>query len=461
MPSSRRTFRQLLSPIRLVVLSFGAVILVGTMLLLLPVASADGAPLSFIDALFTATTSVCVTGLVVVDTGTHFSRAGQAIILCLIQLGGLGYMTLAMMLAVMLGRRVRVSQQLVARESLGQFGLHEFVPLLRRALLFTLTVEGAGAVAYLTLFHRDLPLPLSAWHACFHSVSAFCNAGLDLFGERFSPYCSLEPLRHQPEVVLLTAGQIILGGIGFLVVNDLLTAGGRRLSLHTRVVLATSLCLLVLGTATVFVLERRDVGVLSTLPVDRQLLQSFFLSVTSRTAGFSTVPVARLHDATLVFLCFLMFVGGSPGGTAGGIKTTTLAVVLVAVWATIRGDDTANLFERSLTHTLVYRALTLFVVGVGIVFLCTVLLLILEEASLESPSALHSAGLYVFFEATSAFGTVGLSTGITPQLTTMGKLILIVTMFLGRIGPVSLAAALAARERPSHIRYPQGRLPLG
>jgi len=458
LPKSHRLF----TPIRLVVLSFGSVIVAGTALLSLSVATSDHHAISLVDALFTATTSVCVTGLVVHDTGTRFSLFGQVVILCLIQLGGLGYMTLATMLSAVLGRKVGVQRQLAVRESLGQFGMHEARPLLRRALAFTITVEGFGALFYVLLFHRYLPWPKAAWYGAFHSVSAFCNAGLDLFGQRFGPFASLVPFVNDPGVVLVTAAQIILGGLGFLVVSELLAFRGfRRASLHTRVVLRCTLLLLALGTAMVFVLERRPSGTVAGLPVYQQLLHSYFTAVTCRTAGFNTLTLSRMQDATLVFMCFLMFVGGSPGGTAGGIKTTTLVVVLSAIWATVRGNEHACLHERTLTHSLVYRALALFAMAVGVVFFCTSLLLVTEESHLASPSAFHSAAIYVFFESTSAFGTVGLSTGITPALTTVGKLIIILTMFLGRVGPISLAAALAARERPSHVRYPEGQLPIG
>jgi trk system potassium uptake protein TrkH len=454
--------RRLLTPIRLVVLSFALVILAGAALLSFPVSTSDHNAIPLVDALFTATTSVCVTGLVVHDTGTRFSLFGQVVILCLIQLGGLGYMTLATMLSAMLGRKVGVQRQLAVREFLGQFGMHEARPLLRRALVFTIIVEGIGAVFYVLILHRYLPWSKAAWYGAFHSVSAFCNAGLDLFGQRFGTFCSLVPFEHDPGLVLVTAIQIILGGLGFLVVSDLLAFRGvRRASLHTRVVLRCTLLLLAIGTAMVFVLERRPSGTVAGLPFDQQLLHSFFTSVTCRTAGFNTLTLGRLQDATLVFMCFLMFVGGSPGGTAGGIKTTTLVVVLSAIWATVRGNEHACLHERTLAHSLVYRALALFAMAVGVVFFCTTLLLVTEETHLESPSAFSSAAINVFFESTSAFGTVGLSTGITPTLTTVGKLIIILAMFLGRVGPISLAAALAARERPSHVQYPEGQLPIG
>jgi trk system potassium uptake protein TrkH len=441
-------------PERLVLLSFGCLILAGTYLLSLPAAASGPAGASWHEALFTATSAVCVTGLVVVDTGTYFSLFGQWVILVLIQAGGLGIMTLSTAAALLLGRGIGLRQ----RRALQSLMEEESAVLLRRSIRFivlmTLTVEAAGFAALWIYWwaHGGDPAG-SAYAALFHAVSAFCNAGFSLFRDNLAPW------RGSAWINLWIALLIIIGGLGFTVVGELTSAGARArlragrapsLSLHSVLVLRVTGLLLAVGALAIFFLEFDHV--LAGLPLGERLLASGFQSVTLRTAGFNTLDVGAFQPATLLLILVWMWIGGSPGSTAGGIKTSTAAVLWLMFRAIARGRPEVEVAGRTLDPVTLNRAVAVCLVS-GIIVAGFVAGLLIAEPHLGFDRLL--------FEAVSAFGTVGLSTGITPQLGTPARLLVAALMFAGRVGPLTLALATGRRAPALPVRYPQGRVIVG
>ncbi|PZN12752.1 MAG: potassium transporter TrkH, partial [Bacillota bacterium] len=442
------------NPARVLALGFAAVILLGSVLLSLPVAWEPGQHLSYLDALFTATSAVCVTGLLVTNTAETFSIFGEIVIMLLIQVGGLGVMTMSTLFAVLMGKRITFPERLVIQEALGQLSPAGVVRLALYIALITLAFESLGAV--ILTFHwwarYDMPLALAAYRGLFHSVSAFNNAGFDLFS---SDRPSLERFAGDPVVTLVIAGLIIVGGIGFTVITDVaraITHRRHRLSLHTRLVLWVTGILILVGTTIIALAEWRNPETMGRLTPAAKILTAFFHAVTPRTAGFSMLPKAELTAVTLVTTIVLMFIGGSPASTAGGIKTTTLGLLLATVWATVRGEEEVVVLERRIPWATVAKALALAVMAAGLVLAVTLLMLMVDGQPM----------LPTLFEVVSAFGTAGLSLGITPQLSLAGKLLIIATMYVGRVGPLTLAVALARRgRRPALVRYPEERVLVG
>lgn len=431
----------------------------GTLLLSLPVAHA-AEPVSVLDALFTATSATCVTGLTVVDTGTRFSAFGQAVILGLIQVGGLGLMTFAVFVGVALGGRVAFTERVVIQESMHHTPSAGVRRLVRHVLAFTLVSEAFGALWLWLRLREALPSGASVWSAVFHSVSAFCNAGFSLFPDNLSRY------RGDLVVNLGITGLIILGGLGFLAsmeLRDQLAARLRRVrppqaTLHTRLVLLVTVVLLVSGALVYLVLERDNL--LRGLPPGERLLAAWFLSVTPRTAGFNTVDYGQASSETLFFTIFLMFVGASPGSTGGGIKTTTFGLLVALVVARWRGRGRASVFHRTIPHAVMDRALLLAMLAWALVSLAIGLLVFAESAGVPYERA-DPRFVALMFEAVSAFGTVGLSTGITPGLGAASKLVLIALMFVGRVGPLTLILAMSPRERRGRFRYAEENVMVG
>lgn len=445
---SLKGFPLRLSPPQVLVLGFAGVILSGAFLLMLPAASRAGTPTDFLTALFTATSATCVTGLVVVDTATHWSTFGQVVILALIQVGGLGFMSMATFFFILMGKRIGLKERLIIQESLNQLRVSGVVRLVRAILLFTFSLEAFFALILAARFYADFGFPRCLWMGVFHAVSAFNNAGFDLMGN----FRSLTGYVSDPVVNLSVTTLIILGGLGFAVAMELLgyfQFPRRRLSLHARLVLRVTF-LLIAGGALVFgVLEWHNT--LRDLPLQGKMLASYFQAVTPRTAGFNTVDIGQLKPATQFFLIVLMFIGASPGSTGGGIKTATFALLVLTVWSIARGKEDVELFRRRIPHYQVYKALAVVLLSIGTVTLVALLLSITEGGSF----------LAILFETVSAFGTVGLSTGITPQLSPAGKLLIILTMFGGRLGPLTLVYALAQRRRKTTIRYPEEKIIVG
>ncbi|MBW7455164.1 TrkH family potassium uptake protein [Paenibacillus sepulcri] len=440
------------SPPRILVTGFAFIILLGGLLLSMPFASREGLPTPFIDAVFTATTATCVTGLVTVDTGSHYSVPGQIIIMMLIQLGGLGFMTMATLFALVLRKRISLKERLILQEAMNQTSMEGIVRLIRKVILYSLTIELVGAVLFAIRWSFDMPLGKAVYFGIFHAISFFNNAGIDLFGQFGVPYVSLTEYVDDPLVNIVTMLLIITGGIGFIVISDLVEyRNNKKLSLHSKVVLSMTGFLIVFGTVVVFIFEFTNARTLGSLHWGGKILASFFQSVTPRTAGANTLDLASLRQATQFLTIILMFIGASPGSTGGGIKTTTFTTLIGAVIAMIRGREDIVLFRYRLARERIFKALTITLLSLSLVIVVTMVLSTTED----------QAFLKILFETTSAFGTVGLTLGITPELSTVGKIIICLTMFAGRLGPLTLAYALGPRAEKELYRHPEGKIIIG
>lgn len=440
------------SPAQLLASSFAGLIAVGTMLLWLPIAAARE-QLSLLDAFFTATSAVCVTGLTVVDSSHDLSIVGQLIVLVLIQAGGLGYMAVSTVVAVAIGKQLTVHERLTLQEALNVQTMDGLIRFVLNVFKLTLIFEGVGAVVLSLRWMGEMGAIRALYVGLFHSVSAFNNAGFSLFSD------SLMRFRDDPIVNGTVTALIVCGGLGFVVLTELgRLRQTRRLSVHSRVVLAMTAVLIVGGTLAIFALEYRNPRTLGELAVPQALRASFFQAVTPRTAGFNTLDVGSMTPATLFLLMVLMFIGASPGGTGGGIKTTTFGITVAALWATVRGAREAVVFKRRLAPDLVARAFFVSLIAFLAVNGVAALLLITEGRGL----------LPTLFETISAAGTVGLSTGeggapvsLTGHFGAAGKLLIGATMYMGRIGPLTLAVAVARGGTPARVRYPDGKILVG
>jgi trk system potassium uptake protein TrkH len=447
------------NPTRLLVGGFAAAILVGGVLLTLPF-SASGTRIGFLDALFTATSAVCVTGLTVCGTGRDFSTSGQAVILLLIQLGGLGITTLSTALFLLFGQRASLSTHDVVESSFVARPQGKLKPLLVQVFVWTVLIEAAGAALLLPAELSRLPALQAAWNASFHAVSAFCNAGFSLRSD------NLMSVRSNPAVILPIAGLIILGGLGFGVLTEMAenlwsrVCGRRpkRISLHAKMALTTTGFLLLAGTLAFWVLERPNL--LRGTNLASRFLTGFFASVTPRTAGFNTIDYGHVTTATVFFTMMLMAIGGCPGSTAGGIKATTLAVLFATARGRLRGSRWVSLFGRGIPDMAVDKALavvtlvTIFVVG-------GTLLLSAIESSHFSHVQTPGQAVGLLFEVISALCTVGLTTGITPTLTAGGKIVVILLMFVGRLGPLTIAVAIARHVPAPGVRLAEEPVMIG
>jgi len=445
-----------LKPINVLPLGFIVVILTGTLLLMLPFARKSGPSLSFIDALFTATSATCVTGLVVVDTGTFFSTFGQVVILLLIQLGGLGLMTMSMILFTFTGRKISLHDRMSMAEGLGESRLQGVVRLARGALLVTGIFELTGAVLLSFRFIPQYGLVKGLWFSVFHSVSAFCNAGFDLIGG----YRSFTGYSHDPYMMFVLMALIIGGGLGFAVILNMRhTRDLRRLRLHSKLVLSGTVLLIVLGTLAFFWIEYDNPNTIGNMSLFDKILNSMFQSVTLRTAGFNTIDQLTLHDASKGVGIMLMLVGGGPAGTAGGLKITPVPPLLRAARAYIRGQFETEAFGRTIPLEQVRRALTLTLLGVLFLFSMATMLSFSEQ---DMPAG--SLGLLnQLYESTSAFCTVGVSTGVTLATTHVTRVILILLMYAGRVGLLSVAMSLveSTSKKEPVLHYPQEDILIG
>ncbi|RED57134.1 TrkH family potassium uptake protein [Cohnella lupini] len=437
------------SPPRILVLGFAAIIFLGAGLLMLPFSHLQGAAPRFIDALFTATSATCVTGLVVVDTGTYWTTAGQIIILAMIQIGGLGFMTMSTLFAIMLKRRISLKERLVLQEALNQSSVEGIIRLVRKVVVYSLTIELTGAILFAIRFMFDMPVGEAIYKGVFHAVSFFNNAGFDIMGD----YRSLVDYVGDPLVNVVTMLLIILGGLGFVVLADLVEIRNpkRKLSLHSKVVLSMSGFLIVAGAAVILLFEFTNARTMGPLGFGEKIFAAFMQSVSPRTAGVNSVDVGALRQATQFIIVILMFIGASPGSTGGGIKTTTFTALVGAVSAMIRGKEDVVLFRYRLAQERVYKALTVTLFAFGLVILVTMILSTTEDHGF----------LMILFEVTSAFGTVGLSMGLTAQLTVAGKIIIILMMFIGRLGPLTLTYALGPKQGRALYRNAEGKIIIG
>lgn len=439
-----------LSPPQILISGFAATVLVGAVLLSMPFASAQGHYTGFIDALFTATSAVCVTGLVVVDTGTYWSAAGQIIILVLIQVGGLGFMTMATFFLLLMGRKIGLKTRLIMRASYNQNHLQGIVNLGKHVLIFTFAAEAIFAILLAVRWSFDMNGGKALWFGLFHSISAFNNAGFDLFGQ----FRSLTGYAGDPVVNLSIAMLIILGGIGFGVVMEVVNAVRlkARMSTHARVVLTVSFILIAAGMLIIYLFEYNNT--LRPLSASGKLLAAFFQSVSPRTAGYNTLDIAAMHGYSQLLIILLMFIGASPGSTGGGIKTTTFATLAVSIVSLSRGMTGATVFKRKIAHEQVAKSSAILILSLTLVVLVSTVLMITEQ---------QKDFLKVLFETVSAFGTVGLTMGLTPELSPAGKILITITMFLGRLGTMTMVLAIAERSQkaPARINYPRSNIMVG
>lgn len=445
-----------ISTTHIILLSFLIAILIGTLLLSLPVSAADGKATPFLDSLFTATTSVCVTGLVVTPTVSSWSIFGQVVILILIQIGGLGVITIMSGLMILLNKKMGIGDRLLLQDAFNLNSLSGLVRFVKKVVTGTLIIECIGALFYMTVFIPEFGAK-GIWISVFTAVSAFCNAGIDIIAEN-----SLCDYAINPVINIVTCTLIIIGGIGYVVWWDVLRVLKRSktrkvrffrdLTLHSKIAVTTSLILILTGAALIFIFEYNNPQTIGNYTLFQKLEVSLFQSVTTRTAGFATIAQENLSNAGAVVCLLLMFIGGSPVGTAGGIKTVTFAVIILASVASIRNKSDVEVFNRQLTKQAVNKAVSVTCMSFIIMFASTVLLSAVTDANI----------LDIVFETVSATATVGLTRNLTPSLGSIGKLIIIITMYFGRVGPITIAVAFKRnKDNPNNIRNPIEEISVG
>ena len=436
-------------PAQLVVIAFAAAISLGTVLLLVPTSTADGTSPGLVTALFTATSAVCVTGLVTVDTATYWSGYGQGVILALIQLGGFGIMTLASLAVIFVSHKLGLKTRLLARAETGALDLGDVRTVLLGVAKFTLLFEVIATLLLAVRFlaHYDESLPRAVWLGAFHAISAFNNAGFALFSD------NLVGFLDDPWILVLVSVAVIAGGLGFPVMMELRRERmrWRRWSLHTKLTVGMTVVLLTVGTIVITTLEWSNPDTFGELNTPDTISAGFFSSAMPRTAGFNAIDYAEVTESTQLVTTLLMFIGGGAAGTAGGIKVSTAAVLLLMVWAELRGDPDVSRFGRRVPAVAQRQALSVVLIGLAALFTGNLLLIGLSQFGIAQ----------TLFESTSAFGTVGLSTGITGLLPEPAQLVLVALMFLGRVGPLTLGTALVLRERGRLFRYPEERPIIG
>lgn len=435
------------NPPRLIALSFVLVILIGSILLTLPISSATGEFTNPLDSTFTATSAVCVTGLVTKNTYEHWSSFGQLVIITLIQIGGLGFMTWAILISLVMKKRITLKERLIIHEQMNTISLKGMVKLIIYVLKATFVIELVGAILLSFTFIPQFGLLKGAWYSIFHSISSYCNAGFDIIGPN-----SISPYVKSIAVVLPISFLIILGGIGFNVFMDITSKKTfKKLAAHSKLVLTMTAHLLIGGTIIFFILEYSNEQTIKYFTLPEKILASFFQSVTTRTAGYSSINQDLIRDSSAIVSIILMFIGGSPAGTAGGIKTTTLGLLLYSTKSEIKGTEDVVLFQRRIPISTIRKALAIVMISMTWVMGVSLILTITEKTMF----------INILYEVTSAFGTVGLSRALTPSLTVIGKLLIMLTMYLGRLGPLTLAFAFYKKERKEQYREPKGDILVG
>lgn len=450
---------KLFSTTRIIAFGFLGGIIIGTILLSLPIATKDRSITPLVDAAFTATTSLCVTGLTTVTTANHWSLFGQAIILFLIQFGGLGIITFTTTIMLLLGKRITLTDRLLIQESYNLDTLSGLVKMAKKVIMGTLIVEGIGAVFYSFQFIPEYGPMKGLWYSVFHSISAFCNAGIDLIGDS-----SFVPYLDNILINVVTMSLIILGGLGFPVWWDFIKISKQaakkeiskkqifsRLSVHSKLVITVSFIMIVAGAIITFLLEYNNPDTLGNLSIGNKALASLFQSVTTRTAGFATIPQENFLHATSIIYLIWMFIGGSPSGTAGGIKTVTIAVILLSTVSIVKGKKDVEVFRRKISDQYLKKALAVFVVSTVTMLIMTIVLTAVQD----------SLFLDTIFEVTSSIATVGLTRNMTGSLNDVGKTIIMIAMYLGRIGPITMALAFNINRSHGEKSLPEGRLLVG
>ena len=433
-----------LTPAQYLVSGYFVIIMLGSLLLMLPVATTDGQGLGAVDAVFTATSATCVTGLIVVNTKEAFTIFGSTVIMFLIQIGGLGIMSMSTLFAFIVGKKISLKERLIIQEDLNQYQISGMVRLVQYLLGFIFAIEGTAAAVLFLRFSQDYPFWRSIYLSIFHAISAFNNAGFDIFGN------SLEGFTGDITVNFLIMNLFLLVRIGFGVMMEAYNrVKFKKTTLQSKIVIVMTLALLIFGFIIFFILEYNNT--LQGLPLLDKTLGAMFLSVTPRTAGFNTVPTGALKQSSLFLIIVLMFIGASPGSTGGGIKTTTFGVILVTMKNMITGKEDMEIYNRRFEKQIIYKAFTITMLAAGLIILVTTLLLVIEDFQF----------IDALFETVSAFGTVGLSTGITGQLSDISRVLITITMFAGRVGPLTLAVAIGEKQRRGIYHYPTEKVMVG
>ncbi len=441
-----------IKPGQIFMLGFLAVILLGTFLLSLPIATKDGEGAAFITALFTATSATCVTGLVIEDTYTYWSMFGQLVILCMIQLGGLGFMTLISIVTIYTHKVIGLKERLMMMQNFGAREMSGIVRLTKRIICGTALFEGAGAVIFAIRFAKDFGFFGGIYKGIFHSVSAFCNAGFDLMGE-VSRYSSMTYYASDAVMNITTMLLIVIGGIGFFVWDDIWeNRGFRHLKVHSKFVLAISAVLVFGGALLFFLFERTNAATIGDMSLGEQILASLFQSVSTRTAGYNTIDQTVMTESSEALTILLMFIGGSPGSTAGGVKTVTVAVLLFAAFSSLRGRQETVIYRRSVPLQQMMSAMSLVLVGLTCVITGSFAISLVEQIPF----------FQVVYETVSAFATVGLTMSLTPTLSTFSHIILILLMYMGRIGLLTIGfGIMTSRNAAAKVRNPDANLMIG
>jgi trk system potassium uptake protein len=438
-----------LNAVQVLAIGFALVILIGGIILSLPISSVDGKYTNLLDSIFTATSAVCVTGLVTVDTGTHWNDFGKIVIMLLIETGGLGFMSITIFIAVLLGKKITLKDRLIMQEAMNTFNIQGLVKMVKYVLAFTFIVQVCGALLLSTQFIPQFGVQRGIFYSVFHSVSAFCNAGFDLFGN----YDSLVNYSSNSVVLLTIASLIIIGGLGFTVSLEIFNyRKARRLSTHSKIVLTITIALIVLGAVFILLVEYRNPETLGKMGFGDKLLNALFSSVTPRTAGFNSISTTEMTMAGKLMTIILMFIGGASGSTAGGLKVTTFGVLVFTVISVIKGRDDTEVFGRKFSKETVYKAFTLLSIAMMLVLVVTTILTIAEPDKLF---------INLLYEATSAFGTVGLTAGVTQSIGWVSKITLIITMYLGRVGAVTVILAVINNKKKNKIKYPEAKILIG
>lgn len=435
---------------KVITIGFALLIFIGAFLLMLPISSRSGEWTPFTNALFTSTSATCVTGLIVYDTFSHWSIFGQLTIITLIQIGGLGFMTIITMFSFLLKRRIGLRERRLLMESSGSPELRGVIRMIRKILYGTFITEAVGAVLLSIRFIPEMGFLRGVYNAVFHSISAFCNAGFDLMG-RYEAFSSLTLFYDDILVNLTICGLIIVGGVGFVVWNDIfnLRTRLRKYSLQSKIVLTTTALLLLVGTVLFYVFESQ--GILKGMPEYKRWLVAFFQSVTSRTAGFNTANLSAMSHSAVIIFCILMFIGGSPGSTAGGVKTTTFAVLVLSAFTSARRSNDITVFKKRLEERTARQASAVVVTYVLVIALAVMIICAIEPFSLTE----------VVFEVVSAMGTVGVTMGITPQLSVASRYIIIILMYAGRVGGLTLMLTLAEKRKQVAVKRPAEQVLIG
>lgn len=446
-----RSIKSGMSYTQIIALGYFLMVLAGALLLMLPLAARSGQRTDFLTALFTATTSTCVTGLVVVDTATHWSLFGQLVILLLIQVGGMGFITLGVVFAMLLKKKITLSVRELVQESMNANQVGGMVRLVRQVFLGTMLIEGIGALLLSIRFIPQFGVKKGIYYSIFHAVSAFCNAGIDLMGTVSGPYSSLTEYVADPLVSLVICALIIIGGIGFFVWGDVRKhkLHWKKYALHTKLALSMTFLLLFGGTLLFYLLEQKNT--LEHMSMGEGMLAAFFDAVTARTAGFNTTDTAALSSSSKLLTILLMLIGGSPGSTAGGIKTVTVMVLVVYVWSNLRSEKGCNVFGRRLSDDDIKKASNVLIISLMLAMAAALVMSAVETLPMED----------IMFEVFSAIGTAGMTTGITRSLSTASRLILILLMYCGRIGSMSFALSFTERKRVAPIQLPSEKVMIG